>query len=54
MGRLRRHSVSLIRRAVVGKFGAKEPVLNMFFSSSIYRLIPVGTGRGDSVVDGGL
>ena len=37
--------------ALVGKLGVKELVLDAFFPSNIYRLIPVGTGNSDSVVE---
>ena len=40
--------------ALTGEFGVKELVLDAFFLSSIYRLIVVGTGRGDSIVGGRL
>ena len=39
---------------LVSEFGVKEPVLDAFFLSSIYRLILVGISRGDGVVDGGF
>ena len=38
--------------ALLGEFGVKELVLDVFFPSNIYRLIPVGIGRGGGVVDG--
>ena len=37
---------------LVSEFEVKEPVLDAFFPPSIYRLIPVGIGRGNGVVDG--
>ena len=39
---------------IVSKFGVKELVLDTFPPSSTFRLTLVGTGRGISVVDGGL
>ena len=39
---------------IVSKFRVKELVLDMFPLSSTFRLILVGTGRGVSIVDGGL
>jgi hypothetical protein len=44
--------VSFFIGALVGKFGVKELVLDTFFLPSVYRLIPVGVGRGDGVADG--
>ena len=38
--------------ALLSKFGVKELVLDAFFLSDIYRLIPVGIGRGGGVADG--
>ena len=46
--------VSFFTGAIVSKFRVKELVLNTFPLSSTSRLIPVGTGRGVSIVDGGL
>ena len=37
---------------LVGEFGVEELVLDAFFLSSIYRLIPVGISRGNGVADG--
>ena len=37
--------------ALLSEFRVKEPVLDAFFLSNIYRLIPVGIGRGSGVVD---
>ena len=37
---------------LVGEFGVEEPVLDAFFPPSVYRLILVGIGRGNGVVDG--
>ena len=39
---------------LVGKFGVEELVLDAFFPPSIYRLIPVGIGRGNGIADGGF
>ena len=39
---------------LVGKSRVEELVLDAFFLPSIYRLIPVGASRGNSVVDGGF
>ena len=44
--------VSFFIGALVGEFGVKELVLDTFFPPSVYRLIPVGAGRGDGVADG--
>ena len=38
--------------ALVGEFGVEELVLNALFLPSVYRLIPVGISRGNSVADG--
>ena len=46
--------VSFFIGALVSEFRVKEPVLDMSPLSSTYRLILVGTGRGDGVADGGL
>ena len=46
--------VSFFIGALVGKFGVKEPVLDIFFLLSVCRLILVRTGWGDGVVDGGF
>ena len=54
MGGLGRHSISLIRGVVVSEFRVEEPVPDAFLLSSIYRLILVKTGKGDSVVNSGL
>ena len=40
--------------ALVSKFRVKELVLDTSPLSSTYRLILVGTGRGDSIADGRL
>ena len=40
--------------ALVNKFRVKEPVLDVFFPLSVCRLILVGTGWGNGVVDGGF
>ena len=40
--------------ALVGKLRVKELFLDTFFLSSVYRSIPVGTGNGDSVAEGGF
>jgi hypothetical protein len=39
---------------LVSKFRVKELVLDLFPLSSTYKLILVGIGRGNSIVDGGL
>ena len=54
MGGLGRYLVSFFIGVIVGEFRVKELVLDLFSPSSTYRLILVGTGRGISVVDGGL
>jgi hypothetical protein len=46
--------VSFFIGVIVSKFRVKELVLDMFSLSSTYRLTLVGTGRGVSIVDGGL
>ena len=46
--------VSFFIETLVSEFRVKEPVLDIFPLSSTYRLILVGIGRGNSVVDGGL
>jgi hypothetical protein len=54
VGGLGRYLVSFFAGVIVGEFRVKELVLDTFSLSSTYRLIPVGTGGGVSVVDGGL
>lgn len=49
-----RYLINLTKRAIVGEFRVNEPVLNIFFLPSIYKLILVGAGRGNSVVDSRL
>ena len=46
--------VNFLTGVLVGEFGVKEPVLDAFFLPSIYRLIPVGIGRGNGIADGGF
>jgi len=46
--------VSFFIGILVSKFRVKELVLDIFLLSSTYRLILVGIGRGDSIVDGRL
>ena len=46
--------VSFFIGTLVSKFRVKELVLDTFPLSSTYRLILVGIGRGDSIVDGRL
>ena len=46
--------VSFFIGVIVGKFRVKKPVLDTFPLSSTFRSILVGTGRGVSIVDGGL
>jgi hypothetical protein len=54
VGGLGRYSVSFFIGAIVSEFRVKELVLDTFSLSSTYGLTPVETGRGVSVVDGGL
>ena len=49
-----RYSISLIGGVVVGEFGVKKLVLDAFFPSGTYKLIPVEIGRGNSVADSRL
>ena len=46
--------VNFFTGVLVSKFGVKELVLDAFFPPNVYRLIPVGIGRGNGVVDGGF
>jgi hypothetical protein len=46
--------VSFFVGVIVSEFRVKELVLNTFPLSSTFRLILVGTGKGVSIVDGGL
>ena len=46
--------VSFFIGTLISKFRVKELVLDTFPLSNTYRLILVGIGRGDSVVDGRL
>ena len=59
MGGLGRRLVSffigaLVSKSRVSKFRVKELVLDTFPLSSTYRLILVGMGKGNSIVDGRL
>ena len=54
MRELGRHLVSFFIGALVSKLRVKELVLDIFFLLSVYRLIPVGASRGNSVVDSGF
>ena len=54
MGGLGRRLDNFFLGALTSKFRVKKLVLDAFFLSSIYRLILVGTGRGDGIVDSGL
>ena len=44
--------VNFFTGVLVGEFGVEELVLDAFFLPSVYRLIPVGIGRGNGVADG--
>jgi hypothetical protein len=46
--------VSFFIEILVSKFRVKELVLDIFPLSGTYRLILVGIGRGDSIVDSRL
>ena len=46
--------VNFFTGVLVGEFGVEEPVLDAFFPPSVYRLIPVGIGRGNGIADGGF
>ena len=46
--------VNFFTGVLVNEFRVKELVLDAFFLLSVYRLIPVGIGRGDGIVDGGF
>ena len=46
--------VSFFVGALVGELGVKELFLDAFFPSSVYGLILVGTGNGDSVAESGF
>ena len=48
---LKRHLVSFFIEIVIGKFGVKKLVLDMFPPFSVYGLILVKIGRGGSVID---
>ena len=39
---------------MVSKFGVKKLVSNIFFLFSIYRLILIEIGKGNSIIDSGL
>jgi len=54
VGGLGRHLDNFFLGVLTGKFGVKELVLDTFFLSGVYRLIIVGTGRGDGVAGSGL
>ena len=49
-----RYLVIFFIGVLVSKFRVKRLVLDIFPLFSTYRLILVGTGRGDSIVDSGL
>ena len=46
--------VNFFTGVLISEFGVEELVLDAFFPPSIYRLIPVGIGRGDGMADGGF
>ena len=54
MGGLGRYLVGFFIGVLVSEFRVKELVLDIFPLSSTYRLILLGIGRGDSIVDGTL
>ena len=54
MGGLGRRLVNFFIEVLVSKFRVKEPVLDAFFLPSVYRLIPMGVSKGNSVADGGF
>jgi len=51
---LGRHLVCFFVITLVGKFGVKKSVLDMFFPFGVYRLMLIGTSRGDSVAGVGF
>ena len=51
---LGRYLVSFFIGILISEFAVKELVLDIFFLLSVYRLIPVGASRGNSVVDSGF
>ena len=54
MGGLGRRLVSFFTGALISEFGVKKLVLDTSPLSSTYRLILVGTSRGDGIADSGL
>ena len=54
MGGLERHSVNFFAGALVGKFGVKEPVSDVFFPPGVYGSTLIGSGQDDSVADSGF
>jgi len=54
VGGLGRYLVSFFIGALISEFRVKELVLDTFPLSGTYRLILVGIGRSDSVVDSRL
>ena len=54
MGGLGRCLDSFFIGALIGEFRVEEPVLDALFPPNIYGSIPVGTGRGNGVADGGF
>ena len=51
---LKRYLVNLTGGVMVGEFGVKGSVSNIFLLFSIYRSILIGISGGDGVVDSGL
>ena len=46
--------VNFFLEVLVSEFRVKEPVLDTFSLPSVYRLIPVGVSRGNSIADSGF
>ena len=54
MGGSKRHSVNFFAKALVSKFGVKEPVPDTFFPLSVCGSTLIGSGWDDGVADSGF
>ena len=54
MGRSGRHLVYFFVGVLVGKFGVKKSIPDMFLLFGVCRLILVGIDRDDGIADGGF
>ena len=54
VGGSERHLVNFFAKALVGKFGIKEPVSNTFFPFSVCKSILIKLGQNDNVANSGF